>query len=217
MKKIITILLFAINLIAADVDNLNLDSISQSKLIELEALNKPISNLILAQAYEIGFPDKGIKQDIKKAIELYEKVYNVNKDPIAANKLGMYYFTKENQENKDYKSENYFLNGISEKDFEMNEFNTVMAGVVFYKKKDFKKAISQLEKYADNQEKVGNPTAEIYLAFIYNEMRNNNLATQYLTRACSNPKSTADILNYCEHNVDKEDLNKIVEELENLK
>lgn len=216
MRKGIAILFLSLSLMASDINNLNLDSISQSKLTELEAIDKPISNLILAQAYEIGFPDKGIEKNIEKAIQLYEKVYKVNKDPIAANKLGMYYFTKENQENQDFKSEEYFLNGISEKDSEMNEFNTVMAGVVYYKKKNFEKAINYLEKYADNKEKVGNPTAEIYLAFIYNEMRNNNLATKYLTRACSNPKSTADIINYCEHNVEKEDLNKIVEELESL-
>ncbi len=219
MYKLLIILVISFNVFASgeNLKELSLETISKNKLIELEALNKPISNLILAQAYEVGFPEKGIPQDINKALALYEKVYIVNRDPIAANKLGMYYFTKENQVNsKDYQSEKYFINGISDKDFAMNEFNTVMAGVVFFKKKKYKNALKYLEKYANNIKGVGNPTAEIYLAFTYNELRNEKLATKYLTRACSNPKSTQDIMKFCEENVEKEDLNKIIEELEEL-
>lgn len=218
MYKIFIGLIFSLSLFAAEsnINELSIDSISGNKLSELEALDKPISNLILAQAYEIGFPEKGIPQDINKALTLYEKVYSVNKDPIAANKLGMYYFTKENQENKDYQSEKYFVSGIGKKDFAMNEFNTVMAGVVYYKKKKYENAIKYLNKYAYSKEGVGNPTAEIYLAFTYNELNNDRLATKYLTRACTNPKSTQDIMSYCQKNVIREDLNKIVEELEDL-
>jgi len=209
LKKITLSVLVATMLFAAQnkFDSISLESISKGQLLEIENANRPISNLILAQAYEVGFPEKGIPKDNEKAIKLYKKVYDVNKDPIACSKLGMYYFAKEVKENKDYNSEKYFKDGISKLDLKMNEYNGIMLGIVFYSKKEFNKANEYLLKYAN----IGNPTAELYLAFSYNETKKEFLANKYLTRACTNPKSTKDILQYCNTNTSKEDLDSLLD------
>jgi len=202
-KILLLIVLLFINVYA------NEEIMTPEKLAQAEMINKPFSNLVLAQAYEVGMPEKGIPQDIEKAIELYQKVYDANKDPIASSKLGMYYFTKENIDNKDYKSEDYFKNGISKEELLTNEFNGVMYGVVLYSKKRYDEAIASLLLYS---EKFENPTAEIYLGFSYNALKNVYMANKYLTRACTNPKSTQDILKFCNQSTAQEDLNKILDD-----
>jgi len=202
-KTIFILMIFLTNTYATE------EMMTPDKLAQAEMINKPFSNLVLAQAYEVGMPEKGIPLNLEKAIELYKKVYDANKDPIASSKLGMYYFTKENIEKKDYKSEEYFKNGISKEDITTNEFNGVMYGVVLYSKKKYEEAISTLLLYS---EKFENPTAEIYLGFSYNAIKNEYMANKYLTRACTNPKSTQDILMFCNQNTSQEDLNQILDD-----
>lgn len=196
-----------------EIPQANLESISQADLAKLESLDKPISNLVLAQAYEVGFTERGIPKDLDKAISLYKKVFESKQEPLAAYKLGMHYFTKEVKEKSNYDAEKYFIAGINQYDQNLSSLNSIMAGVVLYNKKQFDKAIWYLKDYAQK----GNPTAEIYLALIYNAQNKEEFATMYLTRACTNPKSTKDIVAFCEQNATKEDLNDMFNDAKEVK
>lgn len=187
--------------------------------IDLEALDKDFKYiqeniggdalLMEASTYEIGMSQEGISQDILRATKIYQKLYR-DSNPIAAYKLGIIAWALEKNP-KEYGEEVIALlketDGLSpevyfKKGAQANtnmRYQTItpllreLLGIYLFSKDRYKESIEVL---SDSSVLEMSP-AQLYLAFSYLQIKQNELANFFLNKACNNSKKDTQVTNFC--------------------
>lgn len=166
--------------------------------------------LLEAMVYEIGAPEKGIEQDLTKAVTLYGMLYQ-SRNPIAAYKLGM--LAWQYQENPMNLPEKVIknldkINGLNPVTYfsagsqwgdelrykGIADLNGVLEGIALFNDEKTKESIQALNKREDIAKRS---LSQLYTAFNYFKLKKMDIANNFLNKACNNPKIEPSVLNFC--------------------
>lgn len=169
--------------------------------------------LVEAGVYENGAPEKGIEQDLLKAVSIYGEMYRANNNPIAAYKLAMATWQLQKEPNAFNKKvvdliakidgldpRVYLTNGLNaDKELRYQEIamlNGVLLGIYLFYNEQYQESL----KVLNSRTNIANYSiSQMYLAFNYLKLDNMNMANFYLNRACHNENPQASVVNFCKN------------------
>lgn len=166
--------------------------------------------ILEAQAYEFGVEEKGIKQDIPKAVSIYSIMYK-EKSPVAAYKLGLlaWQIQKEPkafdkkmikmlEEAGGLDPSAYFTTGMKSNGEirykDIARLNGILLGVYFFLNDDYKGSI---EAFNTRRDIFEDSISQMYLAFNYLALDNINMANYHINRACFHDNPSKSVVEFC--------------------
>ncbi len=197
-----------------------LGAFSQDEVVSLDEMEKVFSDvrknvggdaeLLEAMTFETGSAE--IPQDLPRALSVHAHLYQQNKNPIAAYKLGMLAWNYEKAPQSispelikilnnagGTQAKDYFLAGTQNKEIryqEIAKLNSIVLGIYLFLHDDMKGSIQALNM---SDSVANNSLSQLYLAFNYLKLKDTKMANFYLNRACFHENPEPSVVNFCKN------------------